>query len=558
MEISAKKDRKIIIVLQSRLSSKRLPGKALLPINGIPILLLSAMRASNTGLNLVVATSNQPIDDPIADTLKKANIAYFRGSEDDVLRRFVMATQHLNQNDIVVRLTADNVLPDGKFIQSLLDQFIEANVDYLGTSSPVDSLPYGMSGEVFTVEVLRKADTEATSAFDREHVTALIRRDSKTKIFDSKKSSPHWSKLRCTIDNFEDYYQITKLFHEEMSPVSVSWQKLVSRLEAAAPYKKPRCPFKVMADGSVHSELTLGTVQLGISYGIANTIGLPTVAKSKELLQMAIDAGITSIDTARAYGESEARVGELLSPRYKERVGIITKLDVLAELTDTQEATLITKLVDESIYHSLHNLQTERLHTVLLHRWEHYYKYSGVIWQRLLAFKNLGTISKLGVSVSNPTEAIEALKDQNITHIQLPINILDWRWRSSDFLTAVSARSDVVLHARSVLLQGLITMEADSWPKISNVEVTVLISQLDEFVKKFERKSRADLCIAYVRSIPWVTSLVIGMEDLTQLNMNLDYFQSSALTLAQQYEIDIAVSNVPMDLLNPSTWRNYQ
>src|SRR5439155_4995210 len=116
-----------------------------------------------------------PADDAIAHALRRAGIDGFRGPHDDVLKRFVQATRELPPDAVIVRLTADNVLPDGAFVQALLDEFEQRGLAYLGTASPQDGLPYGMSAEVFRVASLRRADSEANTAFDREHVTPWIR-----------------------------------------------------------------------------------------------------------------------------------------------------------------------------------------------------------------------------------------------------------------------------------------------------------------------------------------------------------------------------------------------
>ncbi len=550
-------ERQIVVVIQTRLASTRLPAKALLPLCGIPSVLLCARRAANGGLNVVVATSQGDDDNGIATILATQGIACFRGPQDDVLKRFVLATAGLSDKDIVVRLTADNLFPDGEFIKSLLNQFIDSHVDYLGTFSPIDGLPYGLSGEVFTAAVLRKADQAANSVADREHVTPWIRRHCSVALFAMTDVLPEWSRLRCTLDSFDDYRRLMKVFEGVSDPCRISWRELASRLDAVSPNVGKRCPFKVLADGSVHSELTLGTAQLGMDYGIANKTGMLSDLQSRELLQHAIESGVTTLDTARAYGESEARLGRLLSQGYRERINIVTKLDVLSELPNDASPALVKKLVDESVFHSCHSLSQKNIDTLLLHRWEHRDSWGGAVWERLIEHKKAGLVRRLGVSVYQPLEAIAALKDFQISHIQAPINLLDWRWREPEFLAAVHERPDVIWHARSVLLQGLLLLPPENWPRIPEVDPKETSITLDNLASNLGREDRIDLCIAYVRSLPWITSLVIGMDDAIQLRDNLQRFHLPSLTLEQRLEVEVALPHFPATLLNPALWKDF-
>src|SRR5262245_60512132 len=102
---------RVLVVLQSRLSSSRLPAKALLPLGGTTTVALAALRATNTGLPLVVATSVDASDDSLAAHLEQQGLRVVRGPLDDVLGRFVFAAHELADDDVVVRLTADCLLP---------------------------------------------------------------------------------------------------------------------------------------------------------------------------------------------------------------------------------------------------------------------------------------------------------------------------------------------------------------------------------------------------------------------------------------------------------------
>jgi len=546
----------VIIVIQARLSSTRLPGKALLPLGGRPTILLCAQRAMNTGLPVLIATSDEQVDDPLAVALDAAGIAVFRGSREDVLNRFVMATEGQSDETLVVRLTANNVLPDGSFIDAILATFESSDLDYLGTDCPDGGFPSGMSAEIFRVSMLRLADKTTESAFDREHVTPWIRRNGRAAVYWAPNPGENRSHCRCALDDFNDYARLNVAFQGSENPAATAWQDLAARLELlSSRTDELRCPSIKTSDGRIRSRLTLGTVQLGMPYGIANRSGMPSENESRLLLQNAIDAGISAVDTARAYGVAEERLGALLSAAYRDRISIITKLDVLSEIPDSAPRDWVRSAVDASVYRSCNALRAKRIDTLLLHRWAHHDAWNGAAWGRLLEMKQDGLLEVIGASVSNPVEAIAALDDAHLGHLQCPVNILDWRWRSEAFLQAVQRRPDVIIHARSVLLQGLLSLEPAAWPRMSGFDARSLCSMLDKIASDFGRLDRIDLCLAYVRALPWVTSLVIGMEHSDQLRVNLRYMQTPPLDTDQVGLIQDSLPHVSEMILNPAQWK---
>ena len=544
-----------LVVVQARLASTRLPAKALLPVGGMASFVLCAQRAANTGLRVIVATSVEASDDSLVAVAREAGIDIVRGPHDDVLGRFVLACAALPADAAVVRLTADNVLPDGRFVDTLVGEFRRRDLDYLGTSSPVDGLPYGLSAEVFSAAILRRAQSGARTAFDREHVTPWIRREGRNATHLHQGAEAHWSRLRCTLDTFDDYLRLRRVFDGEADPVGVPWQALVERLAAVGGNgPEPRCPFRTGPDGRVHSVLALGTAQIGLRYGIANNAGLPDDAQAAALLDAAVEAGITTLDTARAYGRSEQRIGTLLSPGQRTRVGIVTKLDPLAQVEPDAASQRVRDAVDASVFHSAHALRERRLDTLLLHRWAHRAAWDGAAWDRLLELQSDGLIHRLGASVSSVDEAIAALAEPRVEHLQCPVNLVDARWRAPRFLAAVAARPDVVVHARSTLLQGLLTLPASRWPEVAGYDRKALGTLLDDSVAAFGRLDRVDLCMAYVRGLPWVHSLVVGMETLDQLRLNLALARRPALAPGERTKLEQRLPLLPEAVVDPARW----
>ncbi len=159
-----------LIVLQARVGSSRLPGKALASIAGASLLSHCVRRlvAADAG-RLVIATTTLPEDDVLAAEAERLGAAVVRGPVDDVLGRFILAIQDWD-GAFVIRATADNPAMDIGAPARVL-RVLETGADYVAETG----LPLGSAVEGVRVPALRLASTEATSPDDREHVTAYIR-----------------------------------------------------------------------------------------------------------------------------------------------------------------------------------------------------------------------------------------------------------------------------------------------------------------------------------------------------------------------------------------------
>lgn len=300
-----------------------------------------------------------------------------------------------------------------------------------------------------------------------------------------------------------------------------------------------------------HVELVVGSAQLGLAYGAANRTGKPDRKLALRLVRKAADSGIGAFDTARAYGDSEERLGEALKGR---RIKTITKLSPLTELSPSSPDAVIAA-VDDSIAQSLAALQRDKLDCLLLHRAVQLTAFQGAVWKRLEHHLVMGTIGTLGVSVQSPAEALAALDHRNVQHLQLPFNVLDWRWAEAGVIATLRRKRTVTVHARSVFLQGLLACgHAALWPRIEGTDAAALISWLDGCVGKFRRESAADPCLAYVRSQDWIDGVVIGMETEEQLEANLFLSTRQPLTPTDCEAIEACRPRVPERLLNPARW----
>lgn len=301
------------------------------------------------------------------------------------------------------------------------------------------------------------------------------------------------------------------------------------------------------------AELVLGSVQLGLAYGAANRTGKPARTTALRLVARASDAGITQFDTARAYGDAEDRIGEALSGRKAHRA--ITKLSPLSDLSGDASRADVRAAVERSVTESLSALRRDRLDCLLLHRAAHMTAHQGAVWERLIEYLEDGTVQTLGVSVQSPEEALAALASRDVRHIQLPFNLFDWRWREAGVIDRIAARADVVVHARSAFLQGVLAASDPTvWPAIEGVDAKAMVRFIAELVEDFGRESAADLCLAYVRGQRWIDGVVVGLETEDQLENNLHLFVQRPLTAGQCALIEARVPRLPVALLDPAQW----
>jgi glutamate-1-semialdehyde 2,1-aminomutase len=167
-----------LAIIQARTSSSRLPGKVLLPLLGVPLILfqLERLRRCNRIDRLVLATSSDPSDDDLADQVAQAGVTVFRGDLNDVLERFRSCAAR-EQASVVVRITGDCPLADPALIDELVEAFHNGEWDYLANCADEQKLtvPDGFDAEVFKADLLERAAAEARLPSEREHVTPWMR-----------------------------------------------------------------------------------------------------------------------------------------------------------------------------------------------------------------------------------------------------------------------------------------------------------------------------------------------------------------------------------------------
>lgn len=535
-----------VVVLQARTSSKRLPAKVLLPVAGIPLVVLAAKRAANSGRSVIVAISSDASDDELARTLDRHEIRVHRGSLLDPLSRLVGALAGFADDAPVVRLTADNVFPDGKLIDEIEHEFTAGSLEYVATNGEDSGLPYGVSVEITRVGHLREAEANATDPYDREHVTPYVIRKFGHSVFRGY-TELRMAHFRCTVDLFEDYLNVCHVFSQVGDPIHATVTDLVTRLH--------HNEFQPVGHRAV-PELVLGTAQLGADYGIANRSGQPTEVQATQMIKTAITNGVRYLDTARAYGASESVIGASLSGGWSDRVRIITKLSPLANCSQDAPGSLVRALTEASVFESCMRLGRSRLDVLMLHRANHMVDWNGQVLEHLMQLQANGLIGQIGVSVQTPEELDLALRAEPITFVQMPFNVLDHRWDDCSGLVQTAKRKrDLTLHVRSTLLQGLLTTpDAALWRRAHVADSRVVDDWLRDWASATGSLDVADFCLRYVRSQPWIDGIVLGMETIEQLRKNIAYFMRPMIPRDRLRDIEKTRPHLREDSLDPSRW----
>jgi glutamate-1-semialdehyde 2,1-aminomutase len=216
----------VLAIVQARMGSSRFPGKVLCPINGVPMIgfLLQRLSASKFIDHIVLATSIEEKDQPLAAYVQNIGFEVFKGSENDVLDRFYCVAKDKNPQ-IIVRITGDCPFVDPAVVDSAISCLNEHSVEYVSNIDP-PTFPHGLDVEVFTFEALSRAWKHAESQYDREHVTPFIREHKNTKKYNLT-TKEDYSACRLTVDEKEDLDTIKNVCRVFAPRTDFSWEEVI-------------------------------------------------------------------------------------------------------------------------------------------------------------------------------------------------------------------------------------------------------------------------------------------------------------------------------------------
>lgn len=217
---------KVVAIVQARMKSARLPNKVMREICGEPLIGILLKRLSKASQldGILVATSHDASNDPLVAYVAKLGYVCIRGSEEDVLSRFLDAAIKANA-EVIVRITADCPLIDPVLVDEAVLKFKSSFVDYLSNVSP-PTFPDGLDLEVFSFKALQRASIEATTSYEREHVTPYMRSPQKFKQMNIT-NDEDYSSIRVTVDEPVDLEVVEGVFRHYQPDIFFSWKKII-------------------------------------------------------------------------------------------------------------------------------------------------------------------------------------------------------------------------------------------------------------------------------------------------------------------------------------------
>ena len=398
---------RVHVILQARTGSKRLYGKTLLPITEDPLVILCNKRLKNNNFKLTTIIPAGKEDDYLAYILKNNNINFFRGNKYNVLKRFKEFTKDFDEEQVIVRVTADNPFVDSTFINKLVKIYTLHNLKYLSAHDNIKNLPYGLQAEIFKIKYLRESVSNKKNV--TEHVTTEIRKKYLNKYLNIYlKNYSGLSTYKLSIDTVEDLERVKKIFeYYKNSPYS----NLVKILKDYKDKKNKNIKM---------SKVILGTVQLGKKYFIKQ-INI-NQKRANKIMNVALKEKINSFDTARDYGLSEEFIGNF-KIKQKKQMFIFSKLHNLDNLKNIKKEDLISR-INFSIFESLNKLKSSSLEIFFVHNPKNLFM-SKVLYSHLCRFLDCGIFKNLGVSIYNIQEFYKLKKYKKVKCIQIPFNLID-------------------------------------------------------------------------------------------------------------------------------------
>lgn len=545
---------KVALIVQARMGSSRLPGKVLMQAAGRSMLAhqIERLRTVRNANEIIVATTVEPADDAIAQACTEIGVACFRGSENDVLSRFVGAATQCKA-DVIVRLTADCPLIDPAVIESVIFCYLENPHERLYVSNTLErTFPRGMDTEVFSWALLDEAGWQATSTRDREHVTPYVIRNDHENIEQRNVTcSKNLSAYRFTLDYPKDLRQISRLLESSLPNFSLgTLMQYASSLgyashdndeqEAIAPPKLSNCN---TAGNPVMHRFGLGTAQFGMFYGRFNRDGVPSRDTVSEMLCRAGAFGINGIDTAHLYGEAELVLGSCA-----DALGSYSIVTKTPRFSDSRINPADALFLRETFLASLSNMGQTAVDGLLIHHAPNLLADGGdLLYNEMVRLKEEGYVKRIGVSAYTG-EVVEAIQEKYaLDLVQLPINVLDRRLIDSGSLSRIASKGTKI-HARSAFLQGLLLAD----PAGLSQHFQPVRSQLEAFhaACKTNGVLPAHAALHFLLAIPDIGRIIVGIESIKQLNEVFSDFPAHVDMDFEPYRVD------SLEILNPVLWVN--
>ena len=308
----------------------------------------------------------------------------------------------------------------------------------------------------------------------------------------------------------------------------------------------------VQAKGLDLSAFALGTVQLGIEYGLGEHAAKPSEEAAFAILDRAVDLGVNTLDTANNYGDSEAVIGRWLTKRRAEG----KKLPYIVTKVGPLKHGSYDILRDDVMYQlegCMKRLCIDKLDIFMLHDYEDYANDRDAMQKIFAEIKSQGLYDYSAISAYSRHD-YGVIAESGFDATQIPINVFDWGQIENGGMQKL-ADSGMMIFTRSVFLQGLVFHT----PEDLDPRMDFCFPYLNRFIelyKEFEL-SPAALALSFVLSLPGVTQAVMGCDTADQVESNCNLFdQTIKLTQEQMDKLHDAFRGIDPRVINPGTWFN--
>lgn len=293
-------------------------------------------------------------------------------------------------------------------------------------------------------------------------------------------------------------------------------------------------------NGDKLSKLSLGTVQFGLDYGIANTQGQPSQEDVDKIIDYVYAHEINCFDTAQAYGNSEEVLGKSIDG--KKDIFVISKL----------KSNLFKNDLLENIDKSLKNLKIDSLYGLLLHDSELLYnwkdEYTAIV-DKLIENKK---IRYFGVSIYTNEDFELAVENPSIKFIQIPFNIFDQRAISLAWFKKAKENNKLIF-IRSVFLQGLLLMDINEVPE--KLEIAKKYLHIFESYCDKMKISKSELALSFVDTIAKESLILFGCDNINQADENVTSFNNlKELDKSMIESIINDFKDIDDKIYNPTKW----